>query len=52
MDECKRRELKFDMDALIHRNHILDGLKIALANIDDVVALIRNSESAAKLRLD
>lgn len=47
MDECKRRELKFDMDALIHRNHILDGLKIALANIDDVVALIRNSESAA-----
>lgn len=47
IDECKRRELKFDMDALIHRNHILDGLKIALANIDDVVALIRNSESAA-----
>ena len=47
MNECKRRELKFDMDALIHRNHILDGLKIALANIDDVVALIRNSESAA-----
>lgn len=47
MDECKRRELKFDMDALIHRNHILDGLKIALANIDDVVALIRHSESAA-----
>lgn len=47
INECKRRELKFDMDALIHRNHILDGLKIALANIDDVVALIRNSESAA-----
>ena len=51
MDECKRRELKFDMDALIHRNHILDGLKIALANIDDVVALIRNSESAAKAKV-
>lgn len=51
MDECKRRELKFDMDALIHRNHILDGLKIALANIDDVVALIRNSESAAKAKI-
>lgn len=52
MDECKRRELKFDMDALIHRNHILDGLKIALANIDDVVALIRNSESAAKAKTE
>lgn len=51
MDECKRRELKFDMDALIHRNHILDGLKIALANIDDVVALIRNSESAANAKI-
>ena len=51
MDECKRRELKFDMDALIHRNHILDGLQIALANIDDVVALIRNSESAAKAKV-
>ena len=51
MDECKRRELKFDMDALIHRNHILDGLKIALANIDDVVALIRNSESAARAKI-
>ena len=51
MDECKRRELKFDMDALIHRNHILDGLKIALANIDDVVVLIRNSESAAKAKI-
>lgn len=52
MDECKRRELKFDMDALIHRNHILDGLKIALANIDDVVALIRNSENAAKAKTE
>jgi len=51
MNECKRRELKFDMDALIHRNHILDGLKIALANIDDVVALIRNSENAAKAKI-
>ena len=47
MNECKRRELQFDMDALIHRNHILDGLKIALANIDDVVHMIRHSENAA-----
>lgn len=45
MEECKRRELKFDMDALIRRNHILDGLKIALANIDDVVHMIRRSDN-------
>lgn len=47
MNECKRRELQFDMDALIRHNHILDGLKIALANIDDVVHMIRHSENAA-----
>ena len=47
MNECKRSELQFDMDALIRRNHILDGLKIALANIDDVVHMIRHSENAA-----
>lgn len=45
MEECKRRELKFDMDALIRRNHILDGLKIALANIDDVIHMIRRSDN-------
>lgn len=47
MEECKRRELQFDLDALIRRNHILDGLKIALANIDDVVHMIRHSDSPA-----
>ena len=45
--ECKTRELKFELDGLIHRNHILDGLLIATANIDEVVYLIRHSESVA-----
>lgn len=45
--ECKRREIQFDLDALIARNHILDGLKIAIAHIDEVVAIIRKSNSPA-----
>lgn len=45
--ECKKRELQYDLDALVARNHILEGLLIAIAHIDEVVALIRHSESAA-----
>ena len=50
---CKRRELEFDVGALNARNHILDGLLIALASIEDVIATIKNSEnaSAAKANL-
>lgn len=42
---CKRREIQYDLDVLAARNHILDGLKIAIANIDEVVKLIRSSSS-------
>lgn len=51
--ECKRREIQFDVDTLVARNHILEGLLIAIANIDEVIALIRGSEtpSAAKRQL-
>lgn len=45
--ECKTREIRFELDGLVHRNHILDGLLIATANIDEVVYLIRHSESVA-----
>ena len=44
---CKRRELEFDVGTLNARNHILDGLLIALASIEDVIATIKNSESAS-----
>lgn len=51
--ECKTRELQYEYDSLMYRNHILEGLLIAIAHIDDVIALIRNSESAndAKYKL-
>lgn len=45
--ECKTRELNYDLDNLVARNHILEGLLIAIANIDEVIKLIKSSESAA-----
>ena len=45
--ECKTRELQYEYDSLMYRNHILEGLLIAIAHIDDVIALIRGSEDAA-----
>ncbi len=47
---CKRREVQFDMDTLIARNHILEGLLTAIAHIDDVVKTIRSSDSAAQAK--
>ena len=39
------RRTTFDLDAAQAREHILDGLKIAVDNIDEVVKLIRGSKS-------
>ena len=39
------RRCKFDLDVAEKRVHILQGLKIALDNIDEVVKLIRGSNS-------
>ena len=38
------RRTQFDLDAAEAREHILDGLKIAVDNIDEVVAIIRKSK--------
>jgi len=38
------RRTKFDLDAAEARAHILDGLVIALANIDEVIRIIKTSE--------
>jgi len=40
------RRTRFDLDKSEARAHILEGLKIALDNIDEVVALIRASKNA------
>ena len=38
------RRTKFDLDAAEARAHILDGLVIALANIDEVIKIIKTSD--------
>jgi DNA gyrase subunit A len=51
--EVITRRTHYDLDKAKHRAHILDGLLIALANLDDVIQTIRESEDAdiAKERL-
>lgn len=39
------RRTQFDLDRAMKRAHILEGLKIALANLDAIVALIRSADS-------
>ncbi len=39
------RRTKFDLDKAEKRVHILEGYKMALDNIDEVIKIIRNSES-------
>ena len=47
------RRTKFELNKAQERAHILEGLLIALDNIDEVIHIIRNSENvaAAKLQL-
>jgi len=41
------RRTKFDLDRSLKRQHILEGLMIALAHIDEVIAVIKKSEDRA-----
>ena len=45
------RRTRFELDKALARAHILEGLKIALDNIDEVIAIIRNSYDDPKERL-
>ena len=51
--EVITRRTKFDLNKALARKHILDGLLIAIANLDDVVKIIRSSSNKeeAKTRL-
>ncbi len=44
------RRTRYDLAKAEERAHILEGLKIALENLDDVVALIRASKSPAEAK--
>ena len=46
--ECKRNIVQFELDKAEARLNVVEGLLIAVANIDEVVAIIRGSESPAE----
>lgn len=45
------KRTKFELDKALARAHILEGLRIAIDNIDEVIAIIRSSYDDAKERL-
>ena len=45
------RRTQFDLDKALARAHILEGLRIAIDNIDEVISIIRSSYDDAKERL-
>ena len=45
------RRTQFDLDKALARAHILEGLKIALDNIDEIINIIRSSYDDARERL-
>ena len=49
--EVVLRRTQFDLDKALARAHILEGLKIAIDNIDEVIQIIRTSYDNAKERL-
>lgn len=48
--EVIRRRTIFDLDKALARAHILEGLKIALDHIDQVINIIRSSKNAEEAR--
>ena len=49
--EVVLRRTQFELDKALARAHILEGLKIAIDNIDEVIQIIRTSYDNAKERL-
>ena len=43
--QCKRNMVQFDLDKALTRENIIEGLLLAIANIDDIVAIIRGSNN-------
>ena len=45
--ECIKREAQFDRNKALARLEVVEGLLIALADIDNIITMIKKSESAA-----
>ncbi|MGB1249631.1 MAG: DNA gyrase/topoisomerase IV subunit A, partial [Candidatus Promineifilaceae bacterium] len=48
--EVTMRRIQFELNKALKRQHILEGLRIALANLDSVIATIRTADSAEDAR--
>ena len=43
--QCKRNMVQFDLDKALARENIIEGLLLAIANIDDIIAIIKGSNN-------
>ncbi|MBQ7900539.1 MAG: DNA gyrase subunit A [Clostridia bacterium] len=50
-EDIVRRRTQFDLDKALARMHILEGLRIAIDNIDEVISIIRSAYDDAKEKL-
>ncbi len=50
--EVIRRRTKYDLDKALDRAHILEGYRIALANIDEIVEMIKNADEVDSARIN
>ena len=46
--DCKRNMIQFDLDKALARENVVEGLILAAASIDEVVAIIRSSQNPAE----
>lgn len=46
-EDVVRRQISFDLDRAEKRAHILEGIKIALDHLDEVIAIIRKAKTVA-----
>ena len=49
--ECLKREITYDLNKATERNHIIEGLLVALEDIDNVIALIKASDNSEDARI-
>ena len=49
--ECLKRETTYDLNKATERNHIIEGLLVALEDIDNIIALIKASDSSEDARI-
>lgn len=50
--EVIKRRTQYDLDKALDRAHILEGYKIALANIDEIVEMIKNADQVDTARIN